>query len=230
MEYKESILDCIGKTPIIKLNKVVPSGCSEVYLKAEFLNPGGSIKDRMVKYVLENAMRDGDVNGSVVENSSGNTGFALAMLSAVYGLDCTITIPDKMSSEKVNMLRGMGAKVLVTPTNVPADSPDSYYETAKRIHRENPGSYYLNQYHNVQNIEAHYHTTGKEIWDQTQGEIDCLVAGLGTGGTMSGVSKYLKERRKDTLTVGVDPYGSVYKDFHETGVILVTPILIVCET
>ena len=218
MDSRQDVLNCIGNTPLIKLNKVVPEGSAEVYLKAEFMNPGGSIKDRMVKYIMEKARDNGELEGGmVIENTSGNTGFAVAMVSAVYGLRCVLTMPDKMSTEKVNMLKGMGAEVIVTPTNVPADSPESYYETAKRIHRQNPGSYYLNQYHNKMNIDAHYHSTGAEIWEQTGGNFDCFVAGLGTGGTMTGAGRYFKEKNKDILNVGVDPIGSIYAEMFKTG-------------
>lgn len=218
MTTRANVLECIGNTPLVRLNRVAPAGGAEILLKAEFLNPGGSVKDRMAKYILEKARANGELSGGlVVENTSGNTGFAVAMICAQWGLRCILTLPDKMSSEKINMLKGMGAEVIVTPTNVPADSPESYYETAKRIHRNNPGSYYLNQYHNPLNIEAHYHSTGAEIWEQTGGAFDAFVAGLGTGGTMSGAGKYFKERRKGILNVGVDPYGSVYHDYFRDG-------------
>jgi cystathionine beta-synthase len=218
LKTQSSVLDCIGNTPLVRLNKVAPVGGAEIWLKAEFLNPGGSIKDRMVRFILAKARENGELAGGlVVENTSGNTGFAVAMICAVYGIRCILTLPDKMSSEKINMLKGMGAEVIVTPTNVPADSPESYYETAKRIHRNHPGSYYLNQYHNPLNIEAHYRDTGPEIWEQTGGAVDCFVAGLGTGGTMSGAGKFLKEKRPGILNVGVDPFGSVYHDYFETG-------------
>jgi cystathionine beta-synthase len=209
-----NVLECIGNTPLVRLAKVAPVGGAEVWLKAEFLNPGGSIKDRMVRYILARARENGELAGGlVVENTSGNTGFAVAMICAVYGVRCILTLPDKMSSEKIDMLKGMGAEVIVTPTNVPADSPESYYETAKRIHRSHPGSYYLNQYHNPLNIEAHYRDTGPEIWDQTGGAFDAFVAGLGTGGTMSGAGKFFKEKKPSILNVGVDPFGSIYADW-----------------
>ena len=220
LKSQASVLDCIGNTPLVRLNKVAPVGGAEIWLKAEFLNPGGSIKDRMVRYILTKARENGELEaGLVVENTSGNTGFAVAMICAVWGVRCILTLPDKMSSEKINMLKGMGAEVIVTPTNVPADSPESYYETAKRIHRSHPGSYYLNQYHNPLNIEAHYRDTGPEIWEQAAGNIDAFVAGLGTGGTMSGAGRFLKEKRPGILNVGVDPYGSVYHDWFEKKVL-----------
>ena len=218
MKAQASVLECIGNTPLVRLNRVAPAGGAEIWLKAEFLNPGGSVKDRMVRFILARAMERGELAGGlVVENTSGNTGFAVAMICAYYGLRCILTLPDKMSSEKINMLKGMGAEVVVTPTNVAADSPESYYETAKRIHREHPGSYYLNQYHNPLNIEAHYRDTGPEIWEQTGGEFDCFVAGLGTGGTMSGAGKLFKEKKPAILNVGVDPYGSVYHEYFKSG-------------
>ena len=212
---RKSVLDCIGNTPLVRLNRVAPVGGAEVWLKCEFMNPGGSIKDRMVRFILGRAVESGELKpgGLVVENTSGNTGFAVAMICAHYGLRCILTLPDKMSSEKINMLKGMGAEVVVTPTNVPADSPESYYETAKRIHRSNPGSYYLNQYHNPLNIESHYADTGPEIWRDTDGAFDAFVAGLGTGGTMSGAGKYFKARKPSILNVGVDPVGSVYLEY-----------------
>jgi cystathionine beta-synthase len=214
-----TILDAIGNTPLVRLNKLTEGLASEIWVKAEYLNPGGSIKDRVARWVLEKAARDGQLQpgGTIVENTSGNTGAAVAMVSAVKGYKCIFTMPDKMSQEKVNGLKAYGAKVIVTPTNVPADSPQSYYETAKRIHRELPGSFYVNQYHNPDNTDAHYHLTGPEIWEQTDGKIDYYVAGMGTGGTFSGVAKYLKEKNPKIQCVGVDPYGSVFYDYWKTG-------------
>ena len=217
-QVRKSVLDCIGNTPLVRLNRVAPVGGAEIWLKCEFLNPGGSIKDRMVRHILGKAMESGELKpgGLVVENTSGNTGFAVAMICAHFGIRCILTLPDKMSAEKIHMLKGMGAEVVVTPTNVPADSPESYYETAKRIHRNHPGSVYLNQYHNPLNIESHYVDTGREIWEQTGGAFDAFVSGLGTGGTMSGAGKYFKERKPAILNVGVDPKGSVYKEWFES--------------
>jgi len=215
MKIRADVLECIGNTPLVRLNRVAPAGGAEILLKAEFMNPGGSIKDRMVRHILKRALESGELKpgGLVVENTSGNTGFAVAMICAHFGVRCILTLPDKMSTEKINMLKGMGAEVIVTPTNVPADSPESYYETAKRIHRNNPGSYYLNQYHSPLNIESHYADTGPEIWEQAGGAMDAFVAGLGTGGTMSGAGRFLKEKRPGLLNVGVDPKGSVYRDW-----------------
>ena len=219
MNFHSSILSAIGRTPLVKLNRLVDPGDARVLVKCEFMNPGGSIKDRMALHILEKAEREGLLKpgGTIVENTSGNTGMGVALVAAVKGYRCIFTMPDKMSLEKINRLKAMGAQVIVTPTNVPADSPKSYYETAKRIARETPNSFYLNQYHNLDNIEAHYLTTGPEIWEQTEGGIDYLVAGLGTGGTMSGAGKFLKQKKPALKNVGVDPIGSVYQGYFQTG-------------
>lgn len=214
----DSILEAIGDTPLVRLRRLVAPDDAAVLCKCEFLNPSGSIKDRLVLHALERAWERGEIapGGMVVENTSGNTGAALAMWAAVRGVRCVFTIPDKMSDEKINTLKAMGGEVVVCPTAVPADSPDSYYETAKRLAKEH-GAYYLNQYHNEQNIQAHYRLTGPEVWRQTGGEIDAFVAGLGTGGTMSGAGRYLKEQRPEVKNVGVDPVGSVYHSLFSTG-------------
>ena len=219
MAKLNNILEAIGNTPLVRLNRVVPEGSAEIYAKLEFMNPGGSIKDRMAKYIIEDAEKRGALkpSGMIVENTSGNTGAGVAIVAAVKGYKATFTIPDKMSAEKINLLKAYGAKVIVTKTNVPADSPESYYETAKRIHQETPGSFYLNQYHNPMNIEAHYRSTGPEIWRDMDGRIDYFVAGIGTGGTLSGAGKYLKEQDPKIKIVAVDPYGSVFYDFFKTG-------------
>ncbi|MFZ5434225.1 MAG: pyridoxal-phosphate dependent enzyme [Calditrichota bacterium] len=213
------ITEAIGNTPLVRLNKITRGLEAEVWAKAEYLNPGGSIKDRMARFVVERALQSGQLKpgGTIVENTSGNTGSALAMVSAVEGFKCIFTMPDKMSREKVDGLKAYGAKVVVTPTNVPPDSPQSYYETAKRIHREIPGSFYVNQYHNPVNAEAHYNLTGPEIWEQTEGQITHYVAGLGTGGTFSGVARYLKEKNPNIKCIGVDPFGSVFYHYWKTG-------------
>ena len=218
MSYRENILHAIGNTPLVKLNKVVGPNDATLLVKPEFMNPGGSIKDRMALYIIEKAEREGRLKpgGTIVENTSGNTGMGVALAAAVKGYRCIFTMPDKMSKEKVDSLKAFGAEVVVTPTNVPAESPDSYYETAKRIARETPNSFYLNQYHNPENIEAHYRSTGPEIWEQVEGRIDAFVAGLGTGGTMSGAGKFLKEKQPGLKNVGVDPEGSVYYDYFHT--------------
>ncbi len=219
MKFYPDVLKVIGNTPLIQLKNIVGENSARVFAKAEFLNPGGSVKDRMALYIIEKAEKDGQLKpgGTIVENTSGNTGVAVAMVAALKGYKAIFTMPDKMSTEKINLLKGFGAKVVVTPTNVPADSPLSYYETAKRIARETPNSFYLNQYHNPLNIEAHYKTTGPEIWEQTQGELDYFVAGIGTGGTLSGVAKYLKEKNPNIKIVAVDPIGSVFYHYFKTG-------------
>src|SRR3954469_12077386 len=198
MDIHDTILSAIGHTPLVKLQKLVGPNDATVLVKCEFMNPGASVKDRMALHIIEKAERAGLLKpgGTIVENTSGNTGMGVALAAAVKGYRCIFTMPDKMSTEKINRLKALGAQVVVTPTNVPADSPQSYYETAKRIARETPGSFYLNQYHNPDNIAAHYHSTGPEIWTQTEGRIDYFVSGLGTGGTMSGVGKFLKEKNK----------------------------------
>lgn len=219
MDRSKTILSFVGDTPLIRLQRVADPQGADLWVKPEFLNPAGSIKDRMALYIIEKAEREGLLKpgGVIVENTSGNTGMGVAMVAAVKGYKAIFTIPDKMSMEKINTLKAYGAKVVVTPTNVPADSPQSYYETAKRIHRETPGSFYLNQYHNPDNIEAHYHTTGPEIWEQTGGAIDYFVAGIGTGGTLSGTGRYLKERNPKLRIVAVDPKGSVFYDYFTSG-------------
>ena len=215
----DSVLDAIGNTPIVKLNKLVGPNDATVYVKLEFMNPGGAIKDRMALHIVNKAEKDGRLKpgGTIIENTSGNTGFGLAMIAAVRGYKSIFTMPDKMSSEKVNRLKGMGAQVVVTPTNVPADDPRSYYETAKRLVKETPGAFYPNQYHTPDNIEAHYLSTGPEVWNQMEGKFDYFVSGLGTGGTMSGAGKYFKEKNPKIQNVGVDPIGSIYTGYFKTG-------------
>jgi len=215
----ENVLSAIGNTPIVKLNKLVGPEDATVYVKVEFMNPGGAIKDRMAVHIVNKAEKDGRLKpgGTIIENTSGNTGFGLAMIAAVRGYKSIFTMPDKMSSEKVNRLKGMGAQVVVTPTNVPADDPRSYYETAKRLVKETPGAFYPNQYHTPDNIEAHYVSTGPEIWKQMDGQFDYFVSGLGTGGTMSGAGKYFKEKNPKIQNVGVDPIGSIYTGYFKTG-------------
>lgn len=219
MAIHDNVLSAIGNTPLVRLNKVVHPGSATVLCKLEYMNPGGSIKDRMAKFILDKAEREGRVKagGTIVENTSGNTGVGVALVGAVRGYRCIFTMPDKMSKEKQDTLKAFGAKVVVTPTNVPADSPESYYSTAKRLHAESPGSFYLNQYHNRDNVEAHYRSTGPEIWSQTEGKVDAFVAGIGTGGTMSGAGKFLKERKPGLKNVGVDPVGSIYHAMFHTG-------------
>jgi len=215
MPYANTILDCIGHTPLVKLNRVVPDNAATVLVKCEFMAPSGSVKDRMALYIVEQAEKTGKLkpHGVIVENTSGNTGLSLAMVAAVKGYRCIFTMPDKMSTEKVNMLKAFGAEVVITPTDVPGDSPEHYVETAKRIARETPNSFYVDQYHNQDNIQAHYHSTGPEIWQQTQGQFSAFVAGTGTGGTVSGVGRFIKEKTDQIKTIGVDPMGSVHYDY-----------------
>lgn len=215
----KSILNAIGDTPLVELKQLNAGLQSTILAKLEFLNPTGSVKDRMAKFIIEDAEARGLLKpgGTIVENSSGNTGAALAMIAAHKGYKCIITMPDKMSKEKQDFMRALGAEVIVTRTDVPADSPESYYSTARRIASETPDSFYPDQYNNPKNIEAHYKSTGPEIWEQTGGEIDVFIAGIGTGGTLSGTAKYLKEKKPDIKVVAVDPIGSVFYDYFKTG-------------
>ena len=219
MDIKKDILEAIGRTPLVRLNRVVPPKSAEVLVKCEYVNPGGSVKDRMAMFIIQRAMETGKLKrgGVIVENTSGNTGAGLALIAAVYGCKLILTMPDKMSQEKINTLRAFGAKVVVTPTNVPADHPDSYYETAKRLARETPGAFYVNQYHNPVNIEAHYKLTAPELFEDLGGKADALVIGVGTGGSISGIGRYFKEHSPETQIIGVDPVGSVYYDLFKTG-------------
>ncbi len=215
MNYHQNILELIGNTPLVKLTKVTAGIKATILAKLEFMNPGGSVKDRIAVYMVEKAIKNGLLKpgGTIIESTSGNTGIGLAMYAAVKGFKAIFTIPDKMSQEKINLLKAFGAEVIVCPTNVPPDSPESYYEVAKRLAKEIPNSYFVNQYHNEDNVEAHYITTGPEIWTQTGGRIDYLVAGAGTGGTISGVGKFLKEKNPNVKIIAVDPIGSVYHDW-----------------
>jgi cystathionine beta-synthase len=213
------ILKTIGWTPIVRLNKIARGTNASILAKLEFLNPAGSVKDRMALFIIEDAERRGllKAGGTIVENSSGNTGAALAMIAAAKGYKCIITMPDKMSDEKKNLMKALGAKVIITPTDVPPDSPESYYSVAKRIAKKTPNSYYPDQYNNPRNIDSHYYTTGPEIWKQTGGNIDYFVAGIGTGGTLSGAGKYLKEKNPEIKIIAVDPEGSVFYDYFKSG-------------
>lgn len=217
VNVKANILDAVGNVPLVKLNKVVDESCATVLVKCEFMNPTGSIKDRMAVHVLEESERRGLLKPgmTIVENTSGNTGQGVAMWAAVRGYRCVFTMPDKMSTEKVNMLKAFGAEVVITPTDVPGDSPQHYVETAKRIARET-GGFYVNQYHNPLNIDAHELSTGPEIWRDTDGKFDVFVAGAGTGGTLSGVGRFLKKKGAPVRVVGVDPIGSVHYHYFYT--------------
>lgn len=219
MDVKSNILEAIGNTPLVRLNRVVPAGCATILAKCEFMNPAGSVKDRMAAHIVATAEARGDLRpgGVIVENTSGNTGMGLAMAAAVKGYRCVFTMPDKMSVEKRNMLRSFGAEVVITPTDVPGDSPEHYVNVAKRIASETPGSFYVNQYHTPDNIEAHYRSTGPEIMRQTGGRFDVFVASTGTGGTVSGVARHLKEVDPTKRVVGVDILGSVHYHLFKTG-------------
>jgi cystathionine beta-synthase len=216
--YHEDITELVGNTPLLKLKRVTAGIKAIVLVKLEYLNPGGSVKDRMAFYMLEQLEKEGKLKkgGTIVEATSGNTGVGIAMYAAARGYKAIFSIPDKMSREKIDLLKAFGAKVVVTPTAVPPDSPESYYEVAKKIHSETPGSVMLEQYFNQRNPEAHYKTTGPEIWQQTEGKLDYVIIGIGTGGTMSGTAKYLKEKDSNIKAIGVDPEGSVFYDYFRT--------------
>lgn len=222
MNVYDSVLELIGNTPLVRLNKIVKPGMATVYAKLENLNPGGSVKDRMAWNMVRHAEQAGLLKpgATLVESTSGNTGLGLAMAAAVRGYRAVFTMPDKMSQEKIDMLKAYGADVIVTRTDLPHDHPDSYVEVAKRITRETPGGFYTDQYYNMDNPEAHYLTTGPELWADTDGKIDALVGGIGTGGTISGAGKYLKEQAaaagRSVKIICPDPYGSIYYDeFHK---------------
>jgi cystathionine beta-synthase len=219
MEVHENVLETVGGTPLVRINAITKEVKPEVYAKLEYFNPGGSVKDRIAISIIEDAEKKGLLKkgGTIIEATSGNTGVGLALVASVRGYKTIFTIPDKMSKEKINLLKAFGAEVIVTPTAVPPDHPDSYYEVAKKLVRETPNSFYANQYYNKKNPEAHYKTTGPEIWEQTDGKVTHLVAGAGTGGTISGIAKFLKKKNPDIKVIAVDPKGSVFKDYFETG-------------
>ncbi|TXD82942.1 cysteine synthase family protein [Subsaximicrobium wynnwilliamsii] len=214
----DNVLQLIGKTPLIKLNKMTEGFKGEFYAKVEAFNPGHSSKDRIALHIIEEAERKGILNpgDTIIETTSGNTGFSIAMVSIVKGYKCILAVSSKSSPDKIDMLRSMGAQVYVCPANVKADDSRSYYEVAKRLHKETEGSIYINQYFNDLNLDAHYQSTGPEIWEQTEGKITHLIACSGTGGTISGIAKYLKEQNQEVKVIGVDAYGSVLKKYHET--------------
>ncbi len=213
-----NILELIGDTPLIKLNKIMKGFPGNYYAKVESFNPGHSSKDRIALFIIEEAERKGILKpgDTIIETTSGNTGFSLAMVSVIKGYNCILAVSSKSSKDKISMLKSMGAKVYVCPANVPADDPRSYYEVAKRLHKENPNSVYINQYFNKLNIEAHYKYTGPEVWNQTNGKLTHFVACCGTGGTISGTARYLKEKNEQIRILGIDAYGSVLKKYHET--------------
>lgn len=219
INYHERVTDAVGDTPLVKVNRLTAEAGVEctVLAKLEFMNPSASVKDRMATWVLQKAIDEGDLKpgGTIIEATSGNTGAAVGMFAAANGFKAILTCPDKTSPEKVDTLKAFGAEVVVCPTKVPADSPENYYETAKRIHSETPGSFFLEQYQNVKNIDAHYHTTGPEIWRQTAGKVTCFVGGIGTGGTVSGIARYLKEQNDKVEVVAADPVGSIYYQYHK---------------
>ena len=220
MNFKENILETIGNTPLIKLNKITSEVDALVLAKVEFFNPGSSVKDRMALQMVEDAESDGrlEPGGTIVEGTSGNTGMGLALAAIVKGYKLICVTTDKQSKEKIDILRAVGAEVIICPTNVEPDDPRSYYSVAKKIGDETPNSWYVNQYDNLSNSKAHYLSTGPEIWDQTNGKITHFVVGVGTGGTISGVGKFLKEKNPNIKIWGIDTYGSVFKKYHETGV------------
>jgi cystathionine beta-synthase len=218
-EPYDSVMEMVGWTPLVRLNRVVDGCRTPVYGKCEFMNPGGSVKDRIGEAMVAAAEADGSLRpgGTIVEATSGNTGLALALAAASRGYRCIFTMPDKMSQEKVKLLRAFGAEVVITPTAVAPDHPDHYLETAKRIAKETPGAVLANQFYNPANPEAHYRSTGPELWEQSKGRISHFFAGAGTGGTISGTGRYLKERNPEVQVVGVDPVGSVLGPFFRTG-------------
>jgi cystathionine beta-synthase len=213
-----SVLELVGNTPLVKLNTIVADFPGTYIAKLECFNPGQSSKDRIALYIIEEAEKKGILKpgDTIIETTSGNTGFSIAMVSIIKGYDCILAVSSKSSLDKIDMLKSMGAKVYVCPAHVKADDPRSYYEVAKRLHKEIKGSVYINQYFNNLNTEAHYKSTGPEIWRQTQGKITHLVACSGTGGTISGTAKFLKEQNPNIKIIGVDAYGSVLKKYHET--------------
>ncbi len=220
MKYAKNILETIGNTPLVKLNSVTKEIDALVLAKVETFNPGNSVKDRMALKMIEDAEADGRLQpgGTIIEGTSGNTGMGLALAAIIKGYKCIFVISDKQSKEKMDILRAVGAEVIVCPTNVDPSDPRSYYSVSKRLGEETPNSWYVNQYDNPSNAKAHYEQTAPEIWEQTEGKITHFVVGVGTGGTISGTAKYLKEKNPNIKIWGIDTYGSVFKKYHETGV------------
>lgn len=214
-----NVIELVGNTPIVKLSRLSEGLPCSLYAKVEFVNPGSSVKDRIAIKIIDEAEKRGELKpgGTIIEATSGNTGMGLAMVAAVKGYKSIFVMPDKMSLEKIQALRAFGSKVVVTPTNVEPEDPRSYYCVAKRLVKETPNSFYANQYHNPDNPQTHYETTGPELWKQTDGKITTFIAGLGTGGTITGVGKYLKEKNPKIKIVGIDPEGSLYTQYHKTG-------------
>ena len=220
MKYCETILETIGNTPLVQIKKIIPGIKAKVLIKVETFNPGNSIKDRMALKMVLDAEANGNLKpgGTIIECTSGNTGMGLAIAAAVKGYKCIFTTTDKQSKEKIDLLKALGADVIVCPTNVHPDDPGSYYSVAKRISTEIPNSFWFNQYDNLSNRQAHYESTGPEIWEQTEGKVTHIITGVGTGGTISGTARFLKEKNKDIKVWGIDTYGSVFKKYHETGI------------
>lgn len=220
MEYAENILETIGNTPLVKINRITKDIPALVLAKYETFNPGNSVKDRMAVKMIEDAEARGllKLGGTIIEGTSGNTGMGLALAAIVKGYKMICVISDKQSQEKIDVLRAVGSEVIICPTNVEPDDPRSYYSVARRLAEETPNSWYVNQYDNLSNSAAHYETTGPEIWKQTGGKVTHFVVGVGTGGTISGVGRYLKEQNPDIKVWGIDTYGSVFKKYHETGI------------
>ena len=219
IQYHDTILDLVGNTPLVSLQKITSPMLGQFFAKLEAFNPGHSAKDRTALYIINDAEERGLLTpgGVIVETTSGNTGYSIAMIAAIRGYRCILAVTDKSSPDKIDMLRALGAEVHVCPASVPADDPRSYYEVAKRIHRETPNSIYINQYFNPLNTEAHCQWTGREIWEQTTGEITHLVACSGTGGTLSGIAQYLKGKNPEVKIIGVDADGSLIKKYFDTG-------------
>src|SRR6201995_3706180 len=219
MRYN-NILETIGNTPMVKLNKIAKDIPATVLAKIETTNPGNSIKDRMALKMIEDAERSGKLKpgGTIIEGTSGNTGMGLAIAAVIKGYKCIFTSTDKQSKEKFDALRAFGAEVIVCPTNVDPEDPRSYYSVSSRLEREVPNSWKPNQYDNLSNSQAHYESTGPEIWEQTEGKVTHLIAGVGTGGTISGIARYLKEKNPAIQVLGIETYGSVFKKYKETGI------------
>ena len=218
LQVYDNVLQLIGNTPLIHLNKITQGFKGNFFAKVEAFNPGHSAKDRIALYIIEEAERKGILKpgSTIIETTSGNTGFSIAMVSVIKGYECILAVSSKASKDKIDMLKTMGAKVYVCPAHVSADDPRSYYEVAKRLHEETKNSVYINQYFNELNIDAHFNSTGPEIWKQTEGKISHLIACSGTGGTISGTARYLKAQNPNLKVIGIDAYGSVLKKYHET--------------
>ncbi|WP_442266060.1 PLP-dependent cysteine synthase family protein [Tenacibaculum sp. ZS6-P6] len=220
MKYAKNILETIGNTPLVKINTLAEELPCLVLAKYETFNPGNSVKDRMALKMIEDAEADGRLKpgGTIIEGTSGNTGMGLALAAIVKGYKCIFVMADKQSKEKIDILKAVGAEVVVCPTNVEPDDPRSYYSVSRRLAEETENAWYVNQYDNPSNAKGHYESTGPEIWEQTEGKITHFVVGVGTGGTISGVGKYLKEQNPNVKVWGIDTYGSVFKKYHETGI------------